>query len=200
MVLLSPDVRGPLDRLIRIWKGNLRWFGKWGSLESVWDCESGMHAPPRPGPENFQDCPAPSRKCAKFDWYPALPRGFYCHVHPCCRLVELWIIIGFEGTLSLKGHSEWFQCGPSHVFTFPNWLELCHFQACFIFHPRISDLSHLGREELHRELIISVSSHADSILTRGVIICKIPELGIFRPDLDHMPAVPMSDLHLSRGF
>ena len=33
-----PDVRGPLDRLIRIWKGNLRWFGKIfnrGSLGSV---------------------------------------------------------------------------------------------------------------------------------------------------------------------
>ena len=33
-----PNVRGPLDRLIRIWKGNLRWFGKIfnrGSLGSV---------------------------------------------------------------------------------------------------------------------------------------------------------------------
>ena len=55
----------------------------------------------------------------------------------------------------------------------------------------------LRADELHWELIISVSSHADAILTRGVIICKIPETGIFGAYLDRMPAAPMSDQHLS---
>ena len=57
----------------------------------------------------------------------------------------------------------------------------------------------LGADELHWELIISLSSHADAILTRGVIICKIPEMRIFGAYLDRMPAAPMSDPHLSRS-
>ena len=48
---------------------------------------------PCPSPENFQDCPAPPRKCPEFNCYPAPPRGFYSL--PCPTLKIAWLSLCF---------------------------------------------------------------------------------------------------------
>ena len=47
----------------------------------------------QPSPENFQDCPAPPRKCPEFDCYPAPPWGFYSLPWSCFLLVSLLLYI-----------------------------------------------------------------------------------------------------------
>ena len=86
--------------------------------------------PGRPSLKNFQDCPAPPRKCPEFNCYPAPPRGFYpnpeifflcpapprpeakkgCPVHPRCK------------TSIPQCKKSKLEISSSKVFSFPgNW-------------------------------------------------------------------------------
>ena len=55
-------------------------------IEHIWTRDSRPALAPGengcPGPENYQDCPAPPRKCLEFNCYPAALRGFYCLPQP----------------------------------------------------------------------------------------------------------------------